>query len=78
MRVEGIKYLLLIPVSAKARDRAYPVEGDGIRSFLRRWNRTDTSYVREFRELNRGRMNEKGGLVPGRVYLIPPLHAGDR
>lgn len=73
-----ILFLFLIPVSATAQDRAYPVEGDGIGSFLRRWSRTDTSYVREFRELNRGRLNETGGLVLGRVYLIPPLHAGDR
>ena len=73
-----ILILLLTAVSATAQDRAYPVEGDGIRSFLRRWNRTDTSYVREFRQLNRDKLSETGGLILGEVYLIPPLHPGDR
>ena len=73
-----ILLLFLSPDCATAQDRAYPVEGDGIRSFLRRWNRIDTSYVREFRELNSGRLNESGGLVLGRIYFIPPLHPGDQ
>lgn len=60
-----------------AQDMAYPIEGDGIYSFLRRWNRIDTSYVREFIQLNTERLNVQGGLELGTVYLIPPLHPGD-
>lgn len=70
-------FLSLAPAFVSAQDMAYPVEGDGILSFLRRWNRTDTSYVQEFKDLNAGRLNEQGGLELGTVYLIPPLHLGD-
>lgn len=56
---------------------AYPVEGDGIYSFLRRWNRLDTTYIREFTDLNASRLNSRGGLELGTVYLIPALHPGD-
>lgn len=67
----------LFPMFVSAQDMAYPIEGDGILSFLRRWNRVDTSYVREFREINADRINAQGGLDLGTVYLIPPLHPGD-
>ncbi|WP_019538681.1 N-acetylmuramoyl-L-alanine amidase family protein [Proteiniphilum acetatigenes] len=60
-----------------AQDMAYPVEGDGVLSFLRRWNRIGDAYVREFMELNADRFNAQGGLELGTVYLIPPLHPGD-
>lgn len=60
-----------------AQDMAYPVEGDGVLSFLRRWNRIGDAYVREFMELNADRLNNQGGLELGTVYLIPPLHPGD-
>lgn len=60
-----------------AQDMAYPVEGDGILSFLRRWNRVDNSYVQEFIGLNADRLNAQGGLELGTIYLIPPLHPGD-
>lgn len=63
--------------SVFAQDMAYPIEGDGILSFLRRWNRIDTSYVQEFRNINIDRLNAQGGLELGTVYLIPPLHPGD-
>lgn len=69
--------LFFIPLSAAAQDMAYPIQGDGIYSFLRRWNRLDSTYVREFVELNRDRLNARGGLELGTVYLIPPLHPGD-
>lgn len=72
-----IAFFTLLTLSVSAQDMAYPIEGDGILSFLRRWNRLDTSYVREFRELNHDRLNAQGGLVLGTVYLIPPLHPGD-
>ena len=67
----------LFPLFVSAQDMAYPVEGDGILSFLRRWNRIDTTYVREFIDLNSERINAQGGLELGTVYLIPPLHPGD-
>ena len=60
-----------------AQDMAYPVEGDGVLSFLRRWDRIGDTYVREFMELNADRVNAQGGLELGTVYLIPPLHPGD-
>ncbi len=72
-----ITFLALIPFSVSAQDMAYPIEGDGILSFLRRWNRIDTSYVQEFKNLNYDRLNAQGGLELGTVYLIPPLHPGD-
>lgn len=70
--------LLWTMASATAQDMAYPVEGDGILSFLHRWNRVNESYVEEFKKLNAGRLNEQGGLELGTVYLIPPLHTGDQ
>ncbi|MDR0421962.1 MAG: N-acetylmuramoyl-L-alanine amidase [Proteiniphilum sp.] len=60
-----------------AQDMAYPERGDGVLSFLRRWNRVGDSYVQEFMKLNVGRLNARGELILGRVYLIPPLHPGD-
>lgn len=72
-----ITFFILIPFSVFAQDMAYPIEGDGILSFLRRWNRLDSSYVQEFRDLNYDRLNAQGGLELGTVYLIPPLHPGD-
>lgn len=67
----------LFPMFVSAQDMAYPIEGDGVLSFLRRWNRVDTTYVREFIHLNAERLNTQGGLELGTVYLIPPLHPGD-
>lgn len=69
--------LLLAPLFAVAQDRAYPIEGDGILSFLRRWNRVGNTYMEEFIELNADRLNAQGGLELGTVYLIPPLHPGE-
>lgn len=60
-----------------AQDMAYPVEGDGVLSFLRRWDRIGDTYLQEFMELNADRLNAQGGLELGTVYLIPPLHPGD-
>lgn len=68
---------LSIPAFLPAQDMAYPVEGDGILSFLRRWNRVDTTYVSEFIDLNKDRLNSQGSLELGTVYLIPVLHPGD-
>lgn len=65
----------ILPMAAQ--DMAYPVEGDGVLSFLRRWNRIDPSYVEEFQTLNKDRLNHLGGLELGTVYLIPALHPGD-
>ncbi len=70
-------FCVLLSSNMQAQDMAYPIEGDGVYSFLRRWNRVDTSYVREFTDLNTGRFNDRGGLELGTVYLIPPLHPGD-
>ena len=72
-----IALIMLAPATTIAQDRAYPVEGDGIFSFLRRWNRIGDAYVQEFIELNSDRLNAQGGLELGTVYLIPPLHPGD-
>lgn len=69
--------LLLAPFAVSAQDMAYPVEGDGVLSFLRRWNRIGDVYVKEFYEINAERLNEQGGLELGTVYLIPPLKPGD-
>lgn len=63
--------------SLPAQDMAYPVEGDGVFSFLRRWNRNGDQYVQEFIALNSDRLNARGGLELGTVYLIPSLHPGD-
>ncbi len=70
-----IALLILRPIVAQ--DMAYPIEGDGIYSFLQRWNRMDSTYVSEFIHMNRERINAQGGLELGTVYLIPPLHPGD-
>lgn len=60
-----------------AQEKAYPKEGDGVLSFLRRHDRTGNSYIKEFKELNAGKLNAKGGLVMGRSYILPPLHQED-
>ncbi|NLJ00400.1 MAG: N-acetylmuramoyl-L-alanine amidase [Bacteroidales bacterium] len=72
-----LSLFILLPIAVIAQDRAYPIEGDGIFSFLRRWNRVGDAYVQEFIELNFDRLNAQGGLELGTVYLIPPLHPGD-
>src|SRR5690554_478818 len=72
-----LSLFILLPIAVIAQDRAYPIEGDGIFSFLRRWNRVGDAYVQEFIELNSDRLNAQGGLELGTVYLIPPLHPGD-
>ena len=72
-----LSLFILLPIAVMAQDRAYPIEGDGIFSFLRRWNRVGDAYVQEFIELNFDRLNAQGGLELGTVYLIPPLHPGD-
>lgn len=71
----GVFIFIFGPLTAQ--DMAYPIEGDGVLSFLRRWNRIDPSYVQEFIEMNTDRLNDQGGLELGTVYLIPPLHPGD-
>lgn len=68
---------ILAPTMGVAQDMAYPVEGDGVLSFLRRWNRIGDTYVQEFIQLNSDRLNAQGGLELGTVYLIPQLHPGD-
>lgn len=70
--------LLTVLLPLTAQDMAYPVEGDGVLSFLRRWNRIGDAYIQEFMELNADRLNEQGGLELGTVYLIPQLHPGDK
>ncbi len=75
--VAVLLFITLFPTIAPAQDMAYPVEGDGIMSFLRRWNRLDKSYIDEFKTLNADRINAEGGLELGVVYLIPELHPGD-
>ena len=72
-----LSLFILVPIAVMAQDRAYPIEGDGVFSFLRRWNRVGDAYVQEFIELNFDRLNAQGGLELGTVYLIPPLHPGD-
>lgn len=69
--------LFLIPVTSVAQDMAYPVEGDGIISFLKRWNRIDSTYFNEFIEINKDRLNDSYDLELGTVYLIPELLPGD-
>lgn len=76
-RTIAIWIFLLGLLPLPAQDMAYPIEGDGIFSFLRRWNRIGDAYVQEFIELNADRLNTQGGLELGTVYLIPPLHPGD-
>lgn len=70
--------LLLGTTSLVAQDTAYPKAGDGIHSFLRRYDRVGDSYVKAFRELNTGKFTAKGGLIMGRKYIIPPFHPEDK
>lgn len=75
--VTVLLFLTLLPTISMPQDMAYPVEGDGVYSFLRRWNRLDSSYIDEFKRLNTDKINAEGGLELGVVYLIPQLHPGD-
>jgi N-acetylmuramoyl-L-alanine amidase len=63
-------------ISVIAQDRAQPIEGDGVYSFLRRHGREVPRDVRAFRELNQGRLNSRGELILGRTYILPPLPDG--
>jgi N-acetylmuramoyl-L-alanine amidase len=60
-------------ISVMAQDRAQPIDGDGVYSFLRRHGREVPRDVRAFRELNQGRLNSRGELILGRTYILPPL-----
>ena len=68
--------LVFLAVCATAQERAQPVQGDGVYSFLRRHGRAVPGDVNAFRELNQGRFNAHGHLILGRYYVLPPLRDG--
>ena len=67
---------LFLALSVMAQERAQPIAGDGVYSFLRRHGRDVPGDVQAFRELNQGRFNARGQMILGRYYTLPPRRDG--
>lgn len=68
-----ILFLLLgsIQASIQAQEYAKPKSGDGISTFLQRYNCNTPKQRREFIRLNKNKFTKDGGLILGRNYLLP-------
>lgn len=69
-------FLLLAAASGgrlAAQETATPKDGDGIYTFLRRHKRNGDEYVKEFIELNKGKLGKNNALILGVRYTLPPL-----
>lgn len=55
-----------------AQQKAQPKAGDGVSTFLLRYNRSPKKYYQDFMELNKSKLTKDGGLKLGVTYLIPP------
>lgn len=68
-----ILFLLIgsLQASIQAQEYAKPKSGDGISSFLQRYNCNTTKQRKEFIRLNKNKFTKDGGLILGRSYLLP-------
>ncbi|NDV59382.1 N-acetylmuramoyl-L-alanine amidase [Bacteroides sp. 519] len=68
-----ILFLSGVSSNLYAQEKVYPKDGDGITSLLRRYNRSDVHYHREFLEINKKRLGRNNALILGVAYTLPPL-----
>ena len=67
-------FFLFWGVSAFAQtQKDTPRNNEGIYDFLRRNNRTESEYYRQFLELNKGKFGKDNTLLLGVEYTLPPL-----
>lgn len=75
----GRIYLLLFSVllftntTLFAQDKDKPRNGEGIQTFLKRHNRTESEYYNQFLNLNKGKFGKNNTLKKGITYTLPPL-----
>ncbi|WP_369808828.1 N-acetylmuramoyl-L-alanine amidase [Parabacteroides sp. Marseille-P3160] len=55
------------------QEKAKPKNGDGITTFLMRYNRSGDDYQRQFIELNKTKLGKNNSLLMGVTYTLPPL-----
>lgn len=63
-------------LSCMAQQYATPRNGEGISTFLERFNRPGRAYYNEFLRLNQKRLRGKKELLLGVRYMLPPLREG--
>lgn len=63
--------LLLCPLLTQAQNTAKPVSGDGITTFLQRYQCNTPACIKEFKRINKGKFTADGGLILGRSYKLP-------
>ena len=67
-------FCLLFSLSAlRAQERATPKAGEGISTFLLRYNRSPKKYYDDFVELNKAKLGKGNVLKMGVTYVIPPV-----
>jgi len=59
--------------SAFSQEKATPRKGEGINTFLKRHNRTETKHYDEFIRLNKNKLGKSNSLILGNTYVLPPL-----
>lgn len=65
--------LFLFPASGITQETAVPKKGEGVKVFLKRFNRTESHHYARFMELNKNQLDKNGGLKLGVGYKLPPL-----
>ena len=55
----------------QAQKQAKPKEGDGVTTFLQRYNCNTPKLRKEFMQLNKNKFTKDGGLILGRTYTLP-------
>lgn len=55
----------------QAQEQAKPKEGDGVTTFLQRYNCNTPKLRKEFMQLNKNKFTKDGGLILGRTYTLP-------
>lgn len=56
-----------------AQDKDKPRNGEGIQTFLKRHNRTESEHYTQFLNLNKGKFGKNNTLKKGITYTLPPL-----
>ena len=76
----NLKYLFLplfcflfLLTDVCAQEKATPKAGEGISTFLLRYNRSPKKYYDDFIELNKKKLGKDPSLKLGETYLIPPV-----
>lgn len=76
-RIHLVFIFSLCFILAFAKEKDTPRRGEGIHTFLKRNNRTEAKYYKEFIRLNRNKLGKSNTLIQGRAYLLPPLTETD-